>query len=120
MSKEDAIKEIESALQKTEKWTQSGWNITFGRRNVEVNNKPDAEKLPFGTAYGLEAQEYWNMVELISKDCVTWGRRAIESLKKGDMRDADDSVYFAMHWEKQIDKSSPTWASAYSKVKSLS
>jgi len=101
---------IQAAIDKSEKWHTEGWKVTFGTRSTEVNSLEEAEKLPRNFVYRLEAIAYWTRVKGSGAEAADWGRRALASLKKGDMTDVNDSVYYAMVVEKPINDKAPTWA----------
>ena len=45
------------------------------------------------------------------------GKKALASLKKGDLKDAEDHLYFSQYVEKPFEEFSKTWVSVYEAVK---
>ena len=45
------------------------------------------------------------------------GQKALESLKKGDLRDAEDHLYFSQYVEKPFAEFSKTWVKVYEAAK---
>ena len=50
-------------------------------------------------------------------EAASWEDRALSSLQKGDVKDADDSLYFAVFLEKPIRGDAPVWGPVYAKFK---
>lgn len=116
----DAIaQDIQRAIGSSRKWAETGWPTTFGRMERPVNSKKEAEALEKSFVYRLEAVSYWSRVEDAGNEAATWGERALASLKKGDIVDADDSLYFAVFLERPLRSEAPEWSPVYSKLKSL-
>lgn len=115
----DAIaQDIQRAIGSSRKWAETGWPTTFGRMERPVNSIKEAEALEKSFVYRLEAVSYWNRVRDAGEEAATWGERALASLKKGDIGDADDSLYFAVFLEKPLRSDAPEWAPVYAKLKS--
>lgn len=108
---------IAEALQETKGWPVKGWPMTFGPRNVAVNNLEEAEALPRTFNNRMEAVSYWNRIKSSSQESETWGQRAEKALSGGDIADARDSIYFAMVVEKGFRGEAPTWSKVWEVAK---
>jgi hypothetical protein len=106
---DDLIRKVEEAIQNTNEWPTKGWKTTFGPRKVEVNNLAAARDLPHTMVNRLEAVAYWVRVENSAVDAAQWGKKALEALKKDDLKEAEDCAYFCMIVEKPIREIAPTW-----------
>ena len=54
---------------------------------------------------------------LTGHDAGVSGQKALESLKKGDLRDAEDHLYFSQYVEKPFAEFSKTWVKVYEAAK---
>ena len=108
---------IEKALQVTKTWAETGWPMTFGKQLRAVNTLTAANALEESFVYRQEAQSYWRRVKEAGGEAATWGERALAALKKGDLKDADDSLYFALYLERPIRGDAPVWGPVYTKFK---
>lgn len=115
---EEIVKDIHRAVDNSRNWGVNGWPMTFGKQNRPVNSQKDAEGLEKTFVYRLEAISYWDRVNDAGKEAATWGERAISSIQKGDLKDADDSLYFAVFLEKPVRGDAPEWGPVYAKFKS--
>ena len=111
--------DIEKALASSKAWAVTGWPMTFGKQLRPVNTLKEADALEASFVYRLEAISYWRRVQEAGNEAVTWGERALAALKKGDLRDADDSLYFAVYLERPIRGEAPVWGPVYKKFKEL-
>lgn len=114
---QELIQEIEKAVESSKHWGEKGWELKFGPRQYPVNNLAEAEALKHGHAFKDEAVAYWKRAQQCGEECAEYGERAIEALKKGDMRAADDALYYAMFMEKFYEKQTRTWKPLYDKIK---
>ncbi len=117
MTNEELIKACESALDRTKKWATDGWEMHFGGRQITISSLKEAEELPHNSFNRLEAIAYWKRVQHASEDAALWGQKALDALKKGDLKSADDSVYFCMIVEKPLREITPTWGPVYEGIK---
>lgn len=99
----------EEAVAKTKAWPTTGWTATFGTRKTEVNNLEAAMGQPNTFVYKLEAIGYWKRVEFVAPEAAAWGEKAVQALKAGDLKGADDAVSYAVWVEKPIREIAPTW-----------
>jgi hypothetical protein len=109
--------DIEKALQSSRTWADTGWPMTFGRQLRAVNTLKEANALEASFVYRLEAISFWTRAKEAGAEAATWGERALASLKKGDLRDADDSLYQAMYLERPVRTEAPVWGPVYKKFK---
>lgn len=115
---QDLIKAIDEALKETENWSVKGWKQTFGHRNVPVNNLAEAEALDKTFVNKLEAVNFWRRVKDASKECIVEGNKAKAFLQAGDMRNADDIVYYCVQIEKYMrGEKAHTWGKVYDLIK---
>ena len=114
---EDLIKKTETAIENSLNWAERGWTATFGPRQTEINSLKAAEELPKTFVYRMEAINYWKQAQLTGHDAGVSGQKALESLKRGDLRDAEDHLYFSQYVEKPFAESSKTWLEVYEAAK---
>ena len=114
---DDLIKKTETAIDNSLHWAERGWSVTFGPRQTEINSLQAAEELPETYVYRMEAINYWKQVRLTGHDAGVSGQKALESLKKGDLRDAEDHLYFSQYVEKPFAEFSKTWVKVYEAAK---
>ncbi len=114
---EKLIGMVEDAVDLSRRWAQSGWKTRFGERGVEACSLSEALDLPPNFVYREEAVDYWTQVQMIGSDAAESGKKAIEALKNGDLKRAEDSVYFSMYIEKPYAPNSKTWKPVYEAVK---
>ncbi len=114
---EDLIKKTEAAIDNSLHWAERGWSATFGPRQTEINSLQAAEELPETFVYRMEAINYWKQARLTGNDAGVSGQKALESLKKGDLKDAEDHLYFSQYVEKPFEEFSKTWVSVYEAAK---
>jgi len=117
MDIKDIAGDIEKALEATKSWAETGWPMTFGKPQRSVNTLKDANGLEESFVYRQEAQSYWRRVKEAGGEAVSWGERALSALKKGDIKDADDSLYFAVYLERPIRGDAPVWGPVYKKFR---
>ena len=94
---EDLIKKTEAAIDDSMHWAETGWTVTFGPRQTEINSLQAAEELPETFVYRSEAINYWKQARLTGYDAGVSGLKALESLKKGDLKDEEDHLRFCLH-----------------------
>ena len=114
---EDLIKKTEAAIDNSLHWAERGWSATFGPRQTEINSLQAAEELPDTFVYRMEAINYWKQARLTGHDAGVSGKKALASLKKGDLKDAEDHLYFSQYVEKPFEEFSKTWVSVYEAAK---
>jgi hypothetical protein len=112
MSQVQAENTIQKAIQEAQEWPVKGWKMEFGPKRIPVNNLEEANKLSNKFVYRQEALAYWERVAYTSEDVVQWGKKALEALKKGDIKEAKDCLYFAVIIEKPLNDKAPTWSPA--------
>ncbi|MBC8259464.1 MAG: hypothetical protein H8E38_10635 [SAR324 cluster bacterium] len=116
---EDLIKKTEAAIEQSMNWAVRGWLVTFGPRQTEINSLQAAEEMPKTFVYRAEAINYWKQAELTGHDAGVSGQKALESLKKGDLMDAEDHLYFSQYVEKPFAELSKTWVSVHAAAKAV-
>ena len=114
---EELIKKTEAAIDNSLHWAERGWPVTFGPRQTEINSLQAAEELPETFVYRMEAINYWKQARLTGHDAGVSGKKALASLKKGDLKDAEDHLYFSQYVEKPFEEYSKTWFSVYEAAK---
>ena len=114
---EELIKKTEAAIDNSLHWAERGWSVTFGPRQTEINSLQAAEELPETFVYRMEAINYWKQARLTGHDAGVSGKKALASLKKGDLKDAEDHLYFSQYVEKPFEEYSKTWFSVYEAAK---
>lgn len=114
---EEIAKEIRRAVDNSRNWGETGWPMTFGRQQKPVNSLKEANALEKTFVYRLEAISYWNRVKDAGVEAATWGERALSSLQKGDLKDTDDSIYFAVFLERPVRGEAPVWGPVYEKFR---
>ncbi|MDP6246615.1 MAG: hypothetical protein QF560_01695 [SAR324 cluster bacterium] len=113
---EDLIGQVEEAVALSRNWAHKGWEMNFGDRALNANSLSEAKALPRSFVFREEAINYWNQVELSSKDATEAGTQALEALKSDDLRSALDSVYLSLYIERPYAFGSKTWKSVYESV----
>lgn len=111
---------LDKAIVEAENWANTGWKVTFGSRNVEVNSIKEAAELKPSFHNRLEAVSYWDDVNTVGGETAAYGRKAKESLGKGDLHGAKNALYFARFIEKRINEDTPTWGPVYAAIESTS
>jgi len=114
---EDLIKETEKAIELSMNWAKNGWDVTFGPRHTNVSSLEEAEGLDKTFVYRDEAVNYWKQARLTGYDAGVSGKKALEALKKEDLKSAEDHLYFCQYIEKPFADSSKTWGDLYRVVK---
>ena len=114
---EDLIKETEKAIESSMNWAKNGWDVTFGPRHTNVSSLEEAEGLDKTFVYRDEAVNYWKQARLTGNDAGVSGKKALEALKKEDLKSAEDHLYFCQYIEKPFADSSKTWGDLYRVVK---
>jgi len=114
---EDLIKETEKAIELSMNWAKNGWDVTFGPRHTNVSSLEKAEGLDKTFVYRDEAVNYWKQARLTGYDAGVSGKKALEALKKEDLKSAEDHLYFCQYIEKPFADSSKTWGDLYRVVK---
>jgi len=117
---QDIQKQIESAIDQSGKWAETGWKTTFGMRQTEVNSLKDAMALPDSFSFKLEAVAYWDKVKSTGEEAADWGKKALDALKTSDEKGLADAVYFAHYIEKFYEQHSNTWKPVLNAVNQLS
>ena len=74
--------------------------------------------MPKTFVYRAEAINYWNQAQMTGFDAGESGKLALESLKKGDLKDAEDRLYYCQYIEKPFAEFSNTWVSVHEAAKS--
>jgi hypothetical protein len=113
----DIALEIRQTAERARRWAEEGWPMTFGKRQRPVNTLADAQALEESFPYRSEAVSYWRRAQEAGGDAAVWGERAAAALDRGDLRDADDSLYFAVFLERPIRGNAPVWGPVYRKFK---
>jgi len=113
------IKKTEAAIDDSMHWAERGWTVTFGPRQTEINSLQAAEELPETFVYRSEAINYWKQARLTGYDAGISGQKALESLKNGDLKDAEDHLYFSQYVEKPFAESSKTWVNVHQAAKAI-
>ena len=116
---EDLIKKTEAAIDDSMHWAETGWTVTFGPRQTKINSLQAAEELPETFVYRSEAINYWKQARLTGYDAGVSGQKALESLKKGNLKDAEDHLYFSQYVEKPFAESSKTWVNVHAAAKAI-
>lgn len=114
---ENLIKKTEAAIDNSLHWAERGWSVTFGPRQTEINSLQAAEELPETFVYRMEAVNYWKQARLTGHDAGVSGQKALASLKKGDLKDAEDHLYFSQYVEKPFAEFSKTWVMVHAAAK---
>jgi hypothetical protein len=114
---EDLIKKTEAAIDNSLHWAERGWSVTFGPRQTEINSLQAAEELPDTFVYRMEAINYWKQARLTGHDAGVSGKKALASLKKGDLKDAEDHLYFSQYVEKPFEEFFKNVGFSYEAVK---
>lgn len=114
---EKLIKQVVEAINLSSSWAQTGWKTSFGERGVEACSLPEALELASNFVYREEAVDYWTQVQLIGGDAAESGKKALDALKNGDLKRAEDSVYFSMYIEKPYAPNSNTWGPVHEALK---
>lgn len=114
---EEMIKKVTEAIDEVKNWPIKGWKMTFGPRNVEVNSLQAALDQPKDFVYKIEAVDYWQNVSLIGHDIIEYLEMTRAALKEGDMKAAENKVYYAQYLEKPLEHltgvSKPLWESIH-------
>ncbi len=110
---DEMISRVEAAVEASTRWHEAGWPATFGVRNVEVPNLKAAVDLPKTAVYRDEAVNYWLQVRLAGTDTADWGRRALEALRRGDLKAAGNALYFCQYIELPFHAQAKTWRPLY-------
>ena len=113
---EDLIKLVEKGIDRSLEWAQIGWPATFGRNGIEVSSLQQAKALPENFVYREEALDYWQNVEQLGREAATYGKKTIISLKKSDLKAAENSIYQALYIERPCERYSKTWKAVHDSV----
>ncbi|MBF0382517.1 MAG: hypothetical protein HQL69_15960 [Magnetococcales bacterium] len=108
-----ANNELDKAIATASSWAETGWSMTFGPRNVQVNSLKEAHELRNGFPQRLEAISYWEDIKTLGQETAQHGKKAKAALEKGDLNGAINALYLARYMEKRVDENSPTWGPAY-------
>ncbi|MEI6652897.1 MAG: hypothetical protein WCL42_10035 [Chlorobiaceae bacterium] len=114
---EDVIHQVQEAIACSRKWSETGWPVTFGSRNVEVSSLKQAESLPKNFVFRMEAINYWNQAKLTGNDAADSGQKALDALKNSNFFAADNALYFSRFIEKPFADYSKTWQPLYEAFK---
>ena len=109
----NASDQLDKAIDGATNWAVTGWTVTFGNRNVEVNSLKEAEALKDSFPNHLEALSYWQDVNTIGQETTVLGNKAKDALSNGDLGAAKNAIYLARYMEKRINSATPTWGPAY-------
>ena len=104
---------LSEAINQSLKWAESGWNITFGPREVKVPSLKEALELPDTFSFKLEAVSYWKRVEEAGQEAAQSGEKAQTALSQGDQKKALDAIYLATFIESPYNKYIETWSNLY-------
>ncbi|ARM30046.1 hypothetical protein [Prosthecochloris sp. HL-130-GSB] len=110
---DDVISRVEQAVGASERWADTGWQVGFGPRNITVSNLAEAEALPRTSVYRHEAINYWRQVRLTGGDTAAAGRKALEALSFGHLKEADDALYLCQYLEQPFEGRANTWIPLY-------
>ncbi|GMT49272.1 MAG: hypothetical protein IEMM0008_0811 [bacterium] len=113
---QDMKSKVKKAIDRSMKWAETGWETSFGPRKTPANSLKQAKELPDGFSFKLEAVSHWEMIQEAGEDCAKHGKKALEALEKGNMKEAIDSVYCAQYLEKFYEKQSKTWKPVYEEM----
>ncbi len=113
---EDLIELVDKAIDRSLEWAQVGWLVTFGKNGIEVSSLQKAKELPDNFIYHEEALDYWYNVEQLGREAASYGRKAIISLRGGNLNAAESSIYQALYIERSCEKYSTTWRAVYGLV----
>ena len=114
---EELIEKTEKAIELSMNWAKNGWDVSFGPRQTKVTSLEEAEGLEKTFVYRDEAVNYWKQAKLTGYDAGISGKKALEALKKEDLKSAEDHLYFCQYIEKPFADSSKTWGDLYRIVK---
>ncbi|NTV05425.1 MAG: hypothetical protein HGA59_02820 [Chlorobiaceae bacterium] len=114
---EDVTYQVQEAIAVSKKWSETGWPVTFGPRNVEVSSLKQAQSLPKNFIFRQEAVNYWNQVKLTGNEAADSGQKALDALKDGNFSAAENALYFCQYIEKPFTDSSKTWLPLYEALK---
>jgi hypothetical protein len=110
---DDLMQDLQEAIDRSLAWSETGWPVTFGARNVEVPSLKQAEALPRNCVFREEAVNYWQQAVLTGHDSAESGRKALLALKEGRISAVDDALYFAQYLEKPFAEHAATWRPLY-------
>ncbi len=113
---EDLIELVEKGIDRSLEWAQVGWLVTFGKNGIKVSSLQHAKELPDNFIYREEALDYWCNVEQLGREAASYGKKAIISLKEGDLQAAENSIYQALYIERPCEKYSTTWRAIHESV----
>ena len=113
-------KQLQEAIEKARNWADEGWKVTFGHREVEVNSLPAAKEMPKEFQHREEAIAYWENVKGISGHVTTYLEKALEDMENGNMKGAEDKIYFAQYFEKPLEEFTKTSKPVYESIRELS
>jgi hypothetical protein len=114
---EDVIYQVQEAIAVSQKWSETGWPVTFGPRHVEVSSLKQAQSLPKNFVFRQEAVNYWNQAKLTGNDAADSGQKALDALKSGDLFGAENALYFCQYIEKPFTEYAKTWLPLYEAFK---
>lgn len=113
---DDLILQLREAIESSEAWSDKGWPVTFGARNVDVPTLKQALALPKTCVFREEAINYWKQAQLTGHDSAEAGRKALAALEQGNLVAASDALYFAQYLEKPVAEHSRTWLPLYEAI----
>jgi hypothetical protein len=114
------IEQLDQAIKEASNWAVTGWNMTFGSRNVAVNSLKEAKELKQSFPNRLEAISYWVDVDTVGKETASHGKKAKEALLNGELGTAKNALYLARYLEKRINEDTPTWGPIFLALEEVS
>ncbi len=114
---QEVLQLVKDATNKSLKWAEDGWKMTFGPRQTPVCSLKEANALPDTFSFKIEAITFWDRVKQAGEEAASWGEKAIDALQKGDTKGASDCVYYAYYTEKFYANYLNMWKDVNSKLK---
>lgn len=106
-------KSVQESLERSRKWAEDGWKVTFGARQVEISSLQQALDLPKEAPNREDAIGYWKNVQEISEEVSIYLEGALADLEKGDLKAAENKLYFAQYFEKPLEQFTNTSKPVY-------
>ena len=116
MMSADLKKMVKESLERSRKWAEDGWKVTFGPRQLEISSLQHALDLPLEAPNREEAIGYWKNVEGISEEVSLYLEAALADLEKGDLKAAENKLYFAQYYEKPLEQYTKTSKPVYESI----
>ncbi|MBF0368755.1 MAG: hypothetical protein HQL52_04780 [Magnetococcales bacterium] len=117
MDKQQLLDQLSAAIGEARKWAETGWPMTFGRRDNAIPSLRVAEALPKNMVNRSEAVSYWQCMAEVGEETAAQGEKALQAAKDEAWSTAEGALYYAVFMEKRLTKPTETWRPVWEAVK---